>query len=353
VRAYVWVMLALTIAVAAAMQATRDRSSRWLLAAAIASVCAVLLHYTAILVLAPLAIWVLLQSELDVRWRLAYTAAVAAPLAAIAPLALLQFGEGHHDSTDTYASLTTFNALRIAGTPFDGRATDGLMLWREIGAVVVIDAIALLARAERYRGLPARWLIVACAVLPVAVVTVVSAAGQPMALSRYTAVAAPFILVAIGVVAALAHRALTALLLAGALVASGASLLASQREHGHNPDTRAAVTAVASNWRAGDVVAGVGLLGFDGALSYYGEKLLPPGSRDVSGFGTLDAAVDDPRIFDAVWAGKRLWFLADPPMSAAQLRDAFARLEYRVTLSHVFDGNAPVQLIRAERSPQR
>ena len=53
------------------------------------------------------------------------------------------------------------NALRIAGTPFDGRATGGLMLWREIGAVVVIDALALLAlRRALPRGCAARWLIV-------------------------------------------------------------------------------------------------------------------------------------------------------------------------------------------------
>jgi mannosyltransferase len=350
VRAYVWVMLALTVAVAATVEATRGRSWRWLPVAAAAGACAVLLHYTALLVLAPLVVWLWRRSELDLRWRLAFVAALAAPLAALAPLAYTQLMQGHHDSTATYASLTTFNALRILGTPFDGRATDGLMLWRELGAVVVIDALALLALGERFRTMQARRLIVVCGLLPLLTVCVVSAAGQPMALTRYTAVAAPFILVAIGVVAAHGQRALAMTLVAGAVVASGAGLVAAQRDHGQNPDTRAAIQAIASQWQAGDVTASVGLLGFDGALSYYGDKLLPAGSREIRAFGTLDAAVAAPQVFGAAVDGKRVWLVADPPLSRARLRTALDRLDYRPVLTRVYDGNAPVQLIRAERS---
>jgi len=353
VRAYVWVMLALTIAVAAVIQATRGRSGRWLALGALAAGCAVLLHYTSIFVLAPLALWVWCRPDLGVRQRVAFVAGVALALLAVAPLALLQLSEGHQDSTASYASLTMFNALRIAGTPFDGRATDGLILWRELGAVVVIDALALLAFAERFRGLTARWLIVTCGVLPLGIVCFVSAVVQPIALTRYSAVAAPFILVAIGVVAAHAHRALRTALLVGALAASVAALVASARDHGQNPDTRAAVSTIASGWREGDVVSGIGLLGFDGALSYYADKLLAPGARDLAEFGTLDAAIDAPRVFDAATSGKRLWFIADPPMGPAQLRETLGRLDYRATLTRVFDGNAPVQLVRAEPSPRR
>lgn len=348
VRAYVWVMLALTVAVAAAVQATRDRSWRWVAAAAVAAACAVLLHYTSLLVLGPLAAWLCIQSELDLRWRLAFLAGILVPLGAVAPLAFAQLTQGHNASAETYASLTTFNALRLAGTPFDGRASDSLLLWRELAAVVVIDALALLAFAERFKRLRARWLIVMCGLVPLVVVALVSAVAQPIALTRYTAVAAPFILVAIGIVAAHAQRALTAFLLTGAIVASGVTLLASQREHGQNPDTRAAVATVAAGWSKGDVVAGVGLLGFDDALSYYGEKLLPPGTPEVSGFPTLDEAVDAPRVFEAAEGRKRLWLLVDPPMTAAQVRTALSPLNYEPTATRIFDGNAPVQLIRAE-----
>ena len=351
VRAYVWVMLAVTIAVAAAVHAVRGRSSPWLLAAAVASACAVLLHYTALLVLAPLAVWLWRQDAFDTRRRMLFVGIVGLALAVVAPLAITQLSQGHHGSTEMYASLTTFNALRLAGTPFDGRATDALTLWREIGAVVVIDALALLALSERFRAMTAHRLIVACGLLPIVVVCLVTALGTEIALTRYTAVAAPFILVAIGIVAAHTQRAIATALVAGAVVASSAAVVAAQRDHGQNPDTRAALATVAAGWSDGDVAASVGLLGFDGALSYYGEKLLPPGAGKVAAYPTVAAAVDTPEAIDAADAGKRLWLIADPPVSAADLRATLAPRGYRPAAVRVFDGNAPVQLIRAERSP--
>jgi hypothetical protein len=351
VRAYVWVMLAVTIAVAAAVHAVRGQSRRWLLAAAVASACAVFLHYTALLVLAPLAVWLWRQPALDMRRRMLFVGVVGLALAVVAPLAITQLRQGHHSATELYASLTTFNALRLAGTPFDGRATDALTLWREIGAVVVIDALALLAFSERFRAMIAHRLIVACGLVPIAVVCAVTALGTEMALTRYTAVAAPFILVAIGIVAAHTQRALATALVAGAVLASGAALVAAQRGHGQNPDTRAALATIAAGWTHGDVTASVGLLGFDGALSYYAEKLLPPGSRKVAAYPTVAEAVDTPEAIDAADAGRKLWLIADPPLSAANLRATLAPLGYRPAAIRVFDGNAPVQLIRAERRP--
>jgi mannosyltransferase len=347
-RAYIWVMLAVTVAVAAAIQASRDRSRLWLVAAMAAALCALWLHYTALLVLGPVALWLVLGSDLELRWRLGFVAVLGAGVAAIVPLALIQMGQGHHEATESYASLTTLNALRIAGTPFDGRATGGLMLWRELGAVVVIDALALLALGERFRGLRARMLIVSCGLVPLAVVCLVSALGQPIALTRYTAVAAPFILVAVAMVVAHAARPLTVALLAAALIVSAAGLVAAFQRSGQNPDTRGAVETVAKHWRAGDAVAGVGLLGFDGALSYYGEKLLPPGAREVPAFRSVDAAVEARGALDAAEAGGRLWLIADPPVERSRLNDSLGRLGYAATAVRVFGGNAPVQLIRAE-----
>lgn len=348
VRAYIFVMLALTIAVAAVLQATRDRSLRWLLVAAAAALCSVMLHYTALLVLAPLVGWLWYQPDVDVRWRIAFAAAVALPLGALVPLALQQTSQGHQESAATYASLTMFNALRIAGSPFDGRATGDFMIARELGAVIVVEALALLALAERFRGVRARWLIAACGAVPLLAVLVASALQQPVALTRYTAVAVPFILVAIAAVAVRLQRPLAALLLTGALAASGIGLLAAQRDDGRNPDTRAAIETVADNWRQGDVVVGLGLLGFDGALSYYGEKLLPPGSGDVSAFRTLAAAGDAPAVFEAAIDGRRVWALSDPVMSRKELNEGFGRLGLKPVYAHKFTGNATIQLVRAE-----
>jgi len=348
VRAYIFVMLALTIAVAAVLQATRDRSLRWLLVAGAAAICSVALHYTAVLVLAPLVLWLWREPEIDLRWRVGFAAAVALPLGALLPLALVQVSQGHHDSAATYASLTMFNALRIAGSPFDGRATGGFMIVRELGAVIVVEALALLALAERFRGVRARWLIAACGAVPLAGVLVASALAQPVALTRYTAVAVPFILVAIAAVAVRLHRPLAALLLICTLAASGIGLLAAQRDEGANPDTRAAIEKVADNWRQGDVVVGVGQLGFDGALSYYGEKLLPPGSREVPAFGTLAAAGDAHAVFETAIDGGRVWAVSDPVMSHKELRAGFGRLGLKPVYAHKFKGNATIQLVRAE-----
>lgn len=348
VRAYIFVMLALTIAVAAVLQATRDRSLRWLLVAGAAAICSVMLHYTAVLVLAPLVVWVWHQPEVDLRWRIGFGAAIALPLGALLPLALVQTSQGHHESAATYASLTMFNALRIAGSPFDGRATGGFMIARELGAVIVVEALALLALAERFRGVRARWLIAACGAVPLAGVLVASALAQPVALTRYTAVAVPFILVAIAAVAVRLHRPLAALLLICTLAASGIGLLAAQRDEGRNPDTRAAIETVADNWRQGDVIVGLGLLGFDGALSYYGEKLLPRGSRDVPAFGTLAAAGDAPAVFKAAIDGGRVWAVSDPVMSRKELRAGFGRLGLKPVYARQFTGNATIQLVRAE-----
>jgi Dolichyl-phosphate-mannose-protein mannosyltransferase len=348
VRAYVWVMLALTVAVAAVMHATRERSGRLMLLASAAAACSVLLHYTALLVLAPLAIWLWLQPNISLRRRAGFVAAIALPLGAVVPLALEQASHGHQDFAQTYASLTMLNALRIAGSPFDGRATGGSMIARELGAVIVIEVVALLAFADRFRALRGRHLIAACAATPLVAVLVASALGQPIALTRYTAVAVPFVLVALGAVVVRLQRPLGAALLAAALVASGLGIVAAQRESGQNPNTRAALATVAHNWHPGDTVASVGLLGFDGALSYYGEKLLPTGERDLRAFASLGAAAHAPPVVAATVDGGRLWLVSDPVLSARELRAGLLALDLKPVYMRTFTGNAPVQLVRAE-----
>jgi len=348
VRAYIFVMLALTIAVAALVQATRDRSLRWLLIAAGAALCSVLLHYTALLVLVPAVIWLWNQPGIDLRWRIGFGAAVALPLGALVPLALQQLSQGHHDSAGTYASLTMFNALRIAGSPFDGRATGGFMIARELGAVIVVEALALLALAERFRAVRARWLIVACGGAPLLGVLIASALQEPVALTRYTAVAVPFLVVAIAAVAVRLQRPLAALLLVCTVAASGIGVLAAQRDAGRNPDTRGAIQTVAEHWRHGDTVVSLGLLGFDGALSYYGDKLLPAGSHEIQAFPTLAAAGKAQALFAAAIDKHRVWVLSDPIMSRKQLRVGFGRVGLKPVYARTFIGNAKIQLVRAE-----
>lgn len=347
VRAYVWVMLAVTVAVAASIQAVRAPSGRRFAIAAITGALAICTHYTALLVLAPLAVWVLSHRELDPRWRMGYLLAILAPVAALTPLALEQTSRGHHESTADYASLTSFNLLRLFGTPFDGRATDGMILSREIGALVVVEVLALLALADRFRRLRERRMLAAAAAVPILAVVLVSAFVVPMALTRYTAVAAPFVLVGIGTLAVRMPRPFAVALVTGALLASVPPLVASQLASGRQPDMRGAVEVAAAGFKPGDVMVSVELLGFDGALSYYAKRDLPRGERDLHAFPTLQDAVSEPQVFDAASAGHQLWVVSDPPMSRQALTRALIPIGYEPAMLRTFEGNAKLQLVRA------
>ncbi|MEA2126102.1 MAG: mannosyltransferase, partial [Solirubrobacteraceae bacterium] len=76
VRAYIFVMLAVTVTAAAVVRLSQEpERRRWLVIAATAGAVSILLHYTAALVLAPVAIWLLRERQVPLRSRLAVTAA--------------------------------------------------------------------------------------------------------------------------------------------------------------------------------------------------------------------------------------------------------------------------------------
>lgn len=347
VRSYIFVMLLVALAAAAAVQGTRDGSRRMLVMAAVCALLAICMHYTAILVLGPLGVWLFTRAEVSRRMKVGFAAAIVLPLAALVPLALEQLGQGHYGITASYASLDTFNSLRLAGAPFDGRSLESLTISRELGALVTIEALALLAFAHRFRGVADRWLLVACGAGPILAVMLVSTAVQPMALTRYAAVGVPFLLVAIAVIAVKAPRAAGTLLVAAALVASGFGLLASHRQDGQFPNTRAAIGTVADQWQPGDMFVSVGLLGFDGALDYHAQEL-HGGKYEITTYPSLGAAAEAPRVTDQALAGKRLWVLSDPVIQQPELGQAMERLGYRVAWSSEYAGSGRIQLLRAE-----
>ena len=170
VRAYIFVMLAVTIAAAAADPAhagarapplaRRSRSPR--------RAVAVLLHYTAVLVLAPLAVWLLRQPRVSPAQRLAVGAAFALPLLALLPLLPIQLGAGHHDATARRlrADHPDRPAARWSPRPSTAAPLDGMMLTYELGFLALVDAVALLAFADRFRRLRTRWLLVGACVAP-------------------------------------------------------------------------------------------------------------------------------------------------------------------------------------------
>jgi hypothetical protein len=99
----------------------------------------------------------------------------------------------------------------VVGTPFDGRYAQPLLL-RAIGAIVVLAGIAFLVGrwGASVRG---RWLLVGAAGFPVVFVVGLTAFAEIIGqstyvimISRYTAVAAPFMVIAIAIVAVRVSR---------------------------------------------------------------------------------------------------------------------------------------------------
>ncbi len=345
VRAYAFVMLAVTVAAAAAIRLSQEpESRRWLAIAAAAGATSVLLHYTAGLVLAPLAVWLLRERQVPLRARVAVSAAFAVPLLALLPLLAAQLDAGHHDtSLDAYARITSTGLLRLVATPFDGRATGGMMLSYQLGFLALVDAVALLALADRFRHVPTRWLLVGASVFPIAAIIAVSALVNPFAITRYTTVATPFMLVTIALVAWRVPRTLGVALLAVALVASVLGVFGAQTPDGQWPDTRSAMADTAMRVQKGDLVAGLNNLRFTHANDYYDER---NGIR-TQGFPSAVEAFASHEARRALRRGHTVFVVSWPPIEDLErtVRGAGAR----VRADRRFSGMYHVQVAEVTR----
>jgi mannosyltransferase len=326
VRAYIFVMLAATVAVAAAIQATSAPShrSRWLALSAAASVATIWLHYTGLLVIVAVAIFVWKSSAFDSTARRGYLACCLVALAIVAPLMVFQLRAGHQGGVAPFAKPTATNLLRVIGTPFDGRFPP-LAAAYIAGTLAILVAVGLAAASPRTRATPERLLVLAAAVIPVVAVLVVNVAAKVLdehtyysLITRYTAVAAPFMLVVLAWtlfeiprIAAVALGALTALAL---IVGLNATYSAQSLQ----PDLRGALARVESGYRAGDTVVFTGQASHAYDPDYYLAQLRTarPGA----------AIIRTPASIVAVpAAGQRIWVISDTgsaPLLAAALSRA-------------------------------
>jgi mannosyltransferase len=344
-RAYIFVMLAVTVAAAAAIKYTQEpQRRRWLMLAVTATATAVLLHYTAILVLGPLGLWMLTQKQLPVRTRLAIGAAAALPFLALIPLLLDQMGEGHQSSgANAYAKITPIGLLRLAATPWDGRALSGMSISYELGFLALVDAVALIAFADTFRRLRTRWLLVGACVLPLLAIITVSALFSPMALTRYTAVAVPFMLVAVAVAGLKMPRMIGIPLLAVALVAGVIGVGAANTGRGQWPDVRGAMEGVAAQWQPGDAVVGLENLAYNDAMTYY-RRELPAGAPMPNGYFTTYDAMRSPEVRAALAADRRVYVISSPPVNPADLYPQAADHGGEVRSERQWGGAYPVQV---------
>jgi 4-amino-4-deoxy-L-arabinose transferase-like glycosyltransferase len=347
VRAYIFVMLAVTVAAAAAIKFTQEpERRRWLVLAVAASTVSVLLHYTAVLVLGPLSLWMLTQTQLPLRSRLAVGAAVAVPFLLLVPLLLGQLSEGHQSGgNNAYAKITPIGLLKLAATPWDGRALSGMSISYELGFLALVDAVALIAFADAFRRLKTRWLLVGAAMLPVLAIVAVSALFTPMALTRYTAVAAPFMLVAVAVAIVRMPKAIGISLLSVALAAGVIGIGAANTSRGQWPDVRGAMQDVSAKWQKGDAVVGLANLAFNDAMSYY-QRELPAAAPMPKGYFSTYDAMRAPEVRKALDNCKNVYVVSSPPVNPADLYPQAGENGGQVLTEQQWGGAYPVQVNR-------
>ena len=334
---YVFVMLAVTVAVAATLHAQHAESRRalWLTGSAAAAILALWLHYTAGLVVVALCVWVATRDAFPRRWRGAFVGSCVLAGAILVPLLAKQNQTFHgRPGVAASAGVTTTTVERIFATPLDGRV-DAL---RVLGVLVTVGALVILVASRRGIVRERRLLAALAAGVPLALL-VLSVLGAHLMLTRYAAVAAPFMIVAIAAaVVAARPRALGVLIAAGALLVSGAGLLASHRTRGFYLDARGVARYIRAHERPGDVVLASTAPGSALPLLYYGVR------PDWIGTGTTTTLASEHE--------HRLWVIevgwdSSPTATAAleYARSAARSLGYRVARVRVFPAVASLVVI--------
>lgn len=276
VRSYIFVMLAATVAVAAAIEATRRPDPRpWIALSAAASVATIWLHYTGLLVIVPLAWFIWTSRSLIRSHRAGHLAASAAALLIVGPLMVIQVRAGHQGGVAPYAMPTLTNFLRVLGTPFDGRFLPRASAYVTGAIATAAAVIAVGASSARERR-----LLVAAATLPVLVVTGISLAAKLFdehtyysLITRYTAVAAPFMAVSIALAVLELPRVLGVTLATVTAASLLSGLLVNYSLQTFQPNLHAAVARISSGYRPGDAVVFTGAAAHEWDPGYYVAQL--------------------------------------------------------------------------------
>jgi MFS family permease len=275
-QGYAFVALAVTAAVAAAIQ--HDRADRrralWLGASLAASVLSLCLNYTAALVAAPLGAWVATRAAVSGRWRWGFAGACATVEVALVPLLLTQHDAfPNRSGVASIAGLTPTTLANMLEVPFGGRVN----ALRPLGIAVTVGALLALLGSRRFREHrfgAGRLLVLIAVGEPLSLVVLSAFGGHAffghLMLTRYAAVAAPFIIVAIALALEAIPWPLAGLLAAGAAVVTIARGIDNHRPQAFYLDARDVVAYVQAHVRPGDAVLAPPYPWDALPLSYYG-----------------------------------------------------------------------------------
>jgi uncharacterized membrane protein len=268
---YALVLLAVTVAAAASLEADRARGRArgwWLALSCAAAVIAPVLHYTSVLAVVPLCVWVGLNRGFRPRWRVAYLGCCAVAEAALVPLFVDQYNLfPTRSGVAASASVSARTTAHIFGTPLVGR-TDTLLA---VAVVITVTSLGWLLIAGR-RTIRAWPLVATIAVGVPVVLLVLSALGRDLMLTRYAAPAAPFMIVTIAAAVTSLRVPLGAALGLATAVVAVAGLATSHSTQGFYLDARAVTRYIEQHSHRGDAVLTLDSPGVVVPLEYYGLR---------------------------------------------------------------------------------
>ena len=314
VRSYIFVMLAVTVAVAGALQAEEGRANRWLWVSFAAAAVAQWVHYTAWLVLVPLGIYVLLSGRISLRAKALWTAGVAASGLVWAPLLADQWRAGHNGWLTRYGNLAWAHFGDVFGAPFSGRVATPPP--RSVLGAGVVLAAALVTVVSRRAGRDR--LLVALALVPAGALLLATLSGHPALEPRYAAVGVPFMVAMIAIAIRKLPTGTRSLAFLGVLALAILNVVQAELPHGQYRDTRSSLEYVASDYHGGDLVAVIGPAWTVYPIEYYSRRLLPAGvTVTFLRPGNSAHSLSYPTIKDALAAHRTIWWVNyDEPFSA-------------------------------------
>ncbi len=216
-----------------------------------------------------------------------------------------------------------------------------------IVVLVVVTALAALVARPSDRVKRRAFLAVLAAAAPVAIF-VLGVAGKDVVISRYTAVGAPMLVIAIVAAAASLAPPWRVALAAAAAVAAGIGLVDSHRRAGFYAPARETVDYSQAHQRPGDVVVPPGHPGADVPLAYYGARRLHP-------LPPYLAVTDPASILAAAQQHARAWFIVEvaPRHYTSTLllklaSNALQQLDYRPVQVSVFTTTTAFAVILAK-----
>lgn len=275
-RVYSFLMLAVVVMVGATVRAVQrsDRRMPLLVLGAVVAFVSIWLHYTAVSVVLPLAVWVVTRTKLRRRQRAVFVLGGIAGLLTVLPVLLEQYKYNPNGGAIT-GNFNLRNVISVAGTPFGSRVGTPIDFSTILAALVVIASVVvlLLSRGERVRE---RRLLAALGAFGVIALMGVDLLGNHILITRYTAVTAPFLVVVIVAASVELPRTAGVLLATAAAALAVAGVVYNHSRSSLYAPARQAVAYIARRERAGDYLFTPGVPLTDTPIFYYVTRRLHP-----------------------------------------------------------------------------